>query len=176
MKRDKTFLLFFVLLVFTNSDYLLAESDCLWNINDSGFFDNTNNSYEIKNGHVTVDLRNDVVLCPTGLGHLVSGRDSVKEISFLFSNSTDNDYWLHICWDPGGSGKEQFDVSCNSTEIGKSNLADTEEKPNQSIIEKFKVNLNQGENNIAIRHLSGDGLRFKYIFLSESDKFVDFVL
>ena len=170
MKRYRALLLIFVLLVLTNGNCLLASLDYIWNINDSGFFDRTNNAYEIKDGCVTVDLRNAVVRCPTGLGHLVSGRESVREISFLFSNSMENDYWFHICWDPGGSGKERFEVSCNSKENNKSNLANTEEKPNQHIVEKFKIKLNQGDNNITIRHLSGDGLRFRHIFLSTSDK------
>lgn len=169
MKGYKTCLTVFILLNVVNSNWLFAQSDYIWNINDSGFFDSTNKAYTIKDGCVTVDLRKEVVLCPTGLGHLVSGRESVKEICFLFSNSADNDYRLHICWDPGGSGKEQFEVTCNSTESNKSNLADAEEKANESVVEKLKVKLHQGDNNIIIRHISGDGLRFKYIFLSKSN-------
>jgi len=146
------------------------QLDYLWNINDSGFFDGSNKDYTIKNNCVTVDLRNDVVLCPTGLGHLVSGRESVKEICFKFINPIENDCWLHISWEPGGSGKEQFEVFCNSAEGIKSYLADAKQKPNQTITEKFKVKPNQGDNDIIIQHLSGDGLRFKYIFLSTSDR------
>ena len=168
MRNLQIYLIFFFLNLAANS-CLYAQPDCIWNINDSCLFDSSNNSYVIKDGCVTVDLRSDIALCPTGLGHLVSGRDHVKEIKFLFTSPINNDCWLHIRWEPGGSGKEQFEISCNSKEGNKSSLANAEEKPNQTITEKFKVKLIQGDNNIIIRYLSGDGLRFKYIFLSKSD-------
>ncbi len=149
---------------------LCAQLAYIWNINDRGCFDSTNKGYEIKEGCVTVDLRNENSLCPTGLGHLVSGRDSVKEIQFTFSLPKEGECWLHISWEPGGSGKEQFEVLCNSKQIDKSKLVDAASKPNQAIISKFKVPLKSDNNTITLRHLSGDGLRFKYIFISNSDR------
>ena len=170
MKNCKTCLMLSVLLNLLAVNCLFAESDYVWNINDCGFFDSTNKAYAIKDGQVTVDLTEVAVLCPTGLGHLASDRDPVKEIRILFENPTDRECWLHIGWNPGGSGKEQFEVFCNSAKVDKSRLCDANQKPNQSIAENFKVKLNKGNNKITIRHLSGDGLRFRYLFLSTSDK------
>ena len=170
MKSYKICLMFPVLLNLIAGNCLFAQSNYIWNINESGFFDSVNKAYAIKDGCVTVDLGKETVLCPTGLGHLASGRESVKEIHFLFENLADNEYWLHILWEPGGSGKEQFEVLCNSSKVDKSKLADAGEKPNQSIEDKFSFNLNKGANSITLRQLSGDGLRFKRIFLSTSDK------
>ena len=170
MKKHKTCLMFVVFLNLITGNCLFAQPDYVWNINDSGFFDSTNKAYAINAGQVTADLTCDTALCPTGLGHLASGRDSVKEIRFLFNNEAGSDCWLHISWNPGGSGKEQFEVLCNSAGVDKSVLANAGEKPYQLITEKFKVKLSKGDNKITLRHLSGDGLRFKYIFLSKSDK------
>ncbi len=170
MRNIKISLLLFTLWVLVKSSSVFAQPNVVWNINESGFFDVTNKAYAIEDGCVTVDLEKDVVLCPTGLGHLASGRGSVKKIQFLFKHTAKGDCWLHISWNPGGSGKEQFEVFCNSVRVNKSKLADADRKPNQFIVEKFKVKLNEGHNGITLNYLSGNGMRFKYIFLSTSDK------
>ena len=148
---------------------LCAQPKTGFNINESGFFDGTNKAYTIESGCVTVDLDERVVLCPTGLGHLASGREPVKEIKFLFRSAISHDCWFHISWSPGGSGREQFDVLHNSVEVGKSALIDAQYKPNRFVAEKFRIRLNEGDNDITLRHLSGDGLHFKCVLLSASD-------
>jgi len=170
MQNNTGRLLICILLSFVCGDRLFADPDYIWNINESGLFDSTNKAYAAKDGIVTVDLKEQSSRFPTGLGHLASGREPVKDIRILFENEADRDYWLHISWNPGGSGREQFEVFYNSSSVGKSCVADAGEKPNQSITEKFKVKLDRGNSSITIRHLSGDGLRFKYVFLSRSDK------
>jgi len=142
-----------------------------WNIGGKGLFDGTNKAYPIEDGKVTVNLCREDVLCPTGLGHLASGRTSVvKSISLLFEMKLSGYYWLHILWNPGGSGNEQFEISCNGISVGKSSLVHAKQKPNQQLAEKFKVKLKKGENNIRLQHLSGDGLHFKNIILHTSEK------
>ena len=70
----------------------VTQPGILWNINDSGFFDVTNKVYAIDNSRVNVDLRTDSPICPTGLGHLASGRDKAKEIIFTFNSPSASDY------------------------------------------------------------------------------------
>ena len=168
MKKDS--IASFVLLAVSCNIACSAATGEIWNINDSALFDPTNSLYPITNGCAIVDLKGDAALCPTGLGHLASGRESVKEIRILFANATPDTCWLHISWEPGGSGKEQFEVSCNSADAVRSALADADERPNQCLVEKFNIKLNAGDNNITLRRLSGDGLRFRYIFLSTSER------
>jgi len=170
MKPWKSCLIFWVLLGSVGSHCLVAGPDYVWNINESGFFEPTNTAYAIEAGCVSVDLDKQIVLCPTGLEHLASGRESVKEIRFLFEHPADGACWLHIGWNGGGSGKEQFAVFCNAAEVGQTKLADAGKKPYRSLTEKFAVKLEHGHNNVTLRHLSGDGLRFKYIFLSRAPK------
>ncbi len=161
---------FFLLLNLLYCCTLSAQNNAIWNINENGFFDSTDKAYKIENGCVAVNLDQQPVLCPTGLGHLVSGREVIKEIRFLFNSPVQGNYWLYISWDPGGSGTEQFEVLLNSISIGKSNCIDAIERPNQFIDEKFSVSLNKGANNITICYISGDGLHFKNIALTSSDK------
>ncbi len=146
------------------------QSCTIWDISESRFFDRTNKAYPIEDGCVIVNLHQQTVRCPTGMGHLASGRKSVKEIQFLFSTLQSGDCWLHITWNPGGSGNEQFEMSCNAVNVGKSALLDAQQKPDQWTAERFKLKLNNGENNVTLRLLSGDGLRFKNIVLCTSDK------
>ena len=37
--------------------------------------------------------------CPTGLGHLASGRESVRVIALQFVAKTADKYWLHVEWE-----------------------------------------------------------------------------
>jgi hypothetical protein len=141
----------------------------LWHIGGQGLFDATNKAYTIEADSVTVNLGSSDTLCPTGLGHLASGRTSVKQIVFQFEAANAGRFWLHVSWNPGGSGNEQFEVYCNDKSLGKSSLVDGQEMPYQEIDEKFGVNLDKGPNIIKMKHLSGDGLRFRDILLSCSE-------
>ena len=132
-----------------------SEPNVLWHIGGQGLFDPTNNAYAINAGIVTVDLARNETYCPTGLGHLASGRTSVKEIELRFDASRAGDYWLHISWNPGGSGKERFEAYCNDVGAGKSKPVDGEEQPYQRIDEQFAVKIKQGPNILKLRHLSG---------------------
>jgi len=140
----------------------------LWDISGLGGFDRTNKAYAINDGRVEVDLSNEAVHCPTGLGHLASGRQSVQQIRLLFSTKQPGDYWLHVSWNAGGSGKEQFEVSCNGRYICKSRLMDGGQEPYQQTCQRFNVPIRVGQNAIRLLHLSGDGLRFKNLALSRS--------
>lgn len=142
-----------------------APPGMIWDIGGSGYFDGTNTKYSIEKGLVGVDLRQKDPLCPTGLGHLASGRDPVKTIRFLFSLDKAEEAWLHISWNPGGSGAEQFDVLCNNMSAGKSSLMDGSAAPYKDMSERFRVKLQQGDNQIHLLHLSGDGLRFDNVAL-----------
>ena len=153
-----------------NSSQNLTQPTILWDISEMGLFDETNKAYPIKAGRVTVNLDKQGALCPTGLGHLATDRDTVKEIQFVFTTEKAGDYWLHIKWNPGGSGKEQFEAFGNGKTIGKSDLIDAQQKPNQWFNEKMKIELNKGQNSVMLRQLSGDGLRCKTIVLCESQK------
>lgn len=74
------------LLVVTALSASLTDSDIVWDVGASGLFDATNRAYSMTDGVVVVDLESGATSCPTGLGHLASGRESVKEIQFVFEN------------------------------------------------------------------------------------------
>ena len=81
-----------------------GTSRIIWDAAEGGRFDQKNKGYSIDNSRVVVDLHDEKSLCPTGLGHLASGRDSVKEIIFRYRIAQAGRHWLHIIWHPGGSG------------------------------------------------------------------------
>ena len=147
---------------------LNAEPITVWDIGYNEQFDRTNKAYVIDHGLVTIDMAGEPLNCPTGLGHLASGRDKVKQIRFVFQHKHPGDYWLHISWDPGGSGKEQFEVFCNGTKVGTSHLRIGSEEPNRTDSERFQLNLVDGQNSLMLNHLSGDGLRFERIVLANT--------
>ena len=106
----------------------------LWDIGGSGLFDRTDKAYAIDaNGVVVADLRQGGRVCPTGLGHLVSGRSSVKEIRLVFDCPAAGGYWLHVHWDPGGSGQEQFAVLQGDQDVGVGSLVDGGVWPNADV-------------------------------------------
>jgi hypothetical protein len=160
---------FFFFLFISLQGTLLGQSGILWDIGKKGIFDGTNKKYPMENGTVTVDLREANPLCPTGLGHLASGRETVKKIRILFSNNAEGEYFLHVLWNPGGSGKEQFEVLFNGKPVGKSTLIDGSEKPNVKTRERFNLLLEKGENEVAFVFLYGDGLNFENIVLGTLD-------
>lgn len=168
MKGMQILLIFLVLLLLPTG-IALDSPRILWDIGGSGFFDGTDKIYSMENGVVTVDLHAEKTLCPTGLGHLASGRESVRGIRFLFPCDKPGEYRLHAIWNPGGSGREQFEVMCNNASAGKSSLMDGTEAPYKDTADCFRVKLQQGENHILLQYLSGDGLRFKNIALCNFD-------
>ena len=162
-----------LLLVFSagvESTAFCAEPGLVWDIDQDGFFDKTDKVYSIENGRTTVDLGRRPVHCPTGLGQMASGRESVREIQLLFQAPRSDEYWLHVTWQPGGSGSEQFEVACNGASVGKSPVVEAQEAPYQQRNERFKVRIKRGENEITLRHLSGDGLHFTNLVLCQSDR------
>jgi len=145
-----------------------AEETVIWHMNELGRFDGTDEAYAIVGGRVTVNLASESALCPTGLGHLASGMETVREIAIQYEAPEAGDYWLHVTWHPGGSGKEQFEVACNGQVIGKTELVDGEERPYQEIEAVFKVPHEKGANELLVRRLSGDGLHFEQMALTTS--------
>ncbi len=167
------YLIFLVVLnLFANGSF--AENDYIWNINESGLFDPSDSRYEIRDGSVEVCIGDSSALCPTGLGHLSPGRDKVEQIDLLFQSFDDITCRLYIAWQPGGSGIEQFQVTCNMGRDLQSKLIKASDAPYQTVNEAFEVSLKKGENALTLNHLSGDGLHFKYIMLSNSPEPPDF--
>ena len=142
-----------------------VNAEILWEINGKGF-DATNKNYPIDSGRVIVDLQASEFLCPTGSGHLVSGRGSIKEIEFDFTVGNAGGYWLHVGWHLGGSGREQFEVICNGQNIGRSSLRDGSEEPYYFRVDSFRAEYSKGKNSLILRHLSGDGLHFNKMLLN----------
>lgn len=146
-----------------------ANSTTIWDVGEAGHFDATNKAYSIDNGRVVVELDEEKSLCPTGLGHLASGRESVKEFVLRYQVAEAGRYWLHIVWNPGGSGKEQFQVLFNGTPVGTSQVMDGAETPYHETAEHFALSHERGQNEILLRRLSGDGLRFGAILLTTGE-------
>jgi hypothetical protein len=139
----------------------------LWDIGSESRFDSTNKAYPIEaSGAVTVDLKSPVAVCPTGLGGLASGRPSVKRIALQFATAAGSTCWLHIRWDGGGSGIEQFDVLLDGKPVGQSTRVDAAKEPERPIVDSFQLDVPAGAHEIALVHLSGDGLRFSLLALT----------
>jgi len=149
---------------------LFAQPGVVFDVGQSGFFDKTDKAYPIENGRTTVDLRRQPVECPTGLGQMATGREAVAEIQLLFQATRSGEYWLHVRWQPGGSGSEQFEVACNGAGAGKSPLVEAQTAPYQQRDDRFPVKLKRGKNEITLRRLSGDGLHFGNLVLCQSDR------
>jgi hypothetical protein len=156
------------LCLLVDGEPIAAQPDVLWNIGDRGLFDRTDKAYSIQSGRVRVDTDGHVSGCPTGLGPIASGRERVKEIHLRFRSGHSGDYWLHIGWQPGGQGEEQFEVLSNAASVGESRMVDGARQPYQRIDERFRIKVKAGENEIKLRHLSGDGLHFVNLVLAKS--------
>lgn len=143
----------------------------LWDVGGSGLFDRSDRAYVIDDDGVVVgDLRGGGPVCPTGLGHLVSGRSSVKEIRLVFDCPAAGSYRLHVHWDPGGSGKEQFTVLQDGQQVGDGSQVDGSEQPNADVRDRFSLELPAGECRLSLVHRSGDGLRFRSLVLSSGQE------
>lgn len=147
------------------------HADIIWDISGRGLFDSTNQSYPMDGGQVTVDLDVGDAKCPSGLGDVDSGRPDVKEVHLLFRGRQSGDRWLHVLWNPGGSGQEQFAVLYNGTAIGESQLVEAAKHPYEKIASRFKIPLQQGRSDISLVYRSGDGLRFENIVFTRSEDY-----
>ena len=143
----------------------------VWDMTQSGRFDRTNKAYPISAGRVVVDLSATQSRCPTGLGGLAEGRGNVREIVLRYEVREPGDHWLHIQWDPGGSGKEQFEVTCNGQPAGATEIVDATLAPRTHIQSSFKVPQKSAANELVLRQLSGDGLHFHSLILSTASSF-----
>ena len=144
-------------------------ADVPWDISSNGLFDKTNKDFPYENGIATVDLRSGRAPCPTGLGSLTSDRN-VRELHLKFRSPASADYCLHVQWDPGGSGREQFEVRMDGTSIGRSRLVEAGERPYEEVQDRFQVHVSEGEAELTLRYLSGDGLRFRNIVLNSGQE------
>ena len=143
----------------------------VWDITQLGRFDRTNKAYPISAGRVVVDLSAMQSRCPTGLGDLAEDRGNVREIVLRYDIREPGDHWLHIQWDPGGSGKEQFEVACNGQAAGATGVVDASASPRNHIQSSFKVPQKSGANELVLRQLSGDGLHIHGLILSTTSSF-----
>lgn len=146
-----------------------AESGkTVWDMNELGRFDPTNRAYPIKNGRVVVDVASETSLCPTGLGQIGEGREAVREVSIKYKAAEAGEYWLHVVWNPGGSGTEQFEVSGNGAPAIESRRVNAELAPEKDVAQAFKIAGVEGANEIVLRYLSGDGLHITRLALTTS--------
>jgi len=144
----------------------------VWNIDEQDRLDVNNKSIALNNDEASVDLRQPGQYCPSGLGDVIEGPPKVEAIAFTYDIPKAGNYWLHVIWNPGGSGDEQFDVLANGTSVGNTlgakgagdtpDQTDTVELPQQS-----------GENTLVLRRKSGDGLHFRRIALTSVPDLVD---
>lgn len=147
---------------------LHAEGSVVWDMADSGRFDQSNKVYENSDGHVTVDLRAPKALCPTGLGELTGSRPNVREIVVKYEAPAAKSYWFHVGWNPGGVGKKQFEVYCNGKLAGGTDLIDAEAAPYRLVENRFEVPNQQGLNELTVRYLTPGGMRFEWLTMSET--------
>lgn len=165
-----TFLFGLQVLLFSVGIARGGNSKIIWDMAKDGRFDRTHKGYVVDNGCVVVDLQDEKSLCPIGFRRLIRSQDSVRKIVLRYQLAQTGRYWLHIIWNPGTSGKEQFEVLFNGTLIGTSQLINGSKTPNQETVERFSLEHKRGANEIQLRYLSGDGLRFGTILLSTEEK------
>jgi len=148
---------------------LYAADATIWDISSSRRFDPTNKSYDIAGGRVTVDFVTGKGLCPTGLGNIADGRPDVKEILIRYEAPEARDYYLHVTWNPGGSGLEQFEVLANGRSVAKTPAVEAAKAPYKDMDIVFKIPHAKGANDLILRHLSGDGLEIKRLALTTGE-------
>lgn len=140
----------------------------VWDMSLLERFDPGNQHYAISEGQVVVDLDEQGSLCPTGLGQVSDGRESVKEIVIRYSLRREEKLWLHVAWNPGGSGSEQFEVAVGDAPAQKSKLVKGAESPYMKQHSCIALPRESRDARISLRHLSGDGLRFHRITLART--------
>jgi hypothetical protein len=135
------------------------EKGVVWQIGAGRLTDPAKLASRIQERRVTVDLRGPSP-CPAVLG----GR--VREILLLYDLKKPGQYWLHVAWHGGGSGKEQFEVVSGGQALGNSQLVEAAAQPYERVEEKFRIELPAGDHELRLRHLSGDGLHLERIALA----------
>jgi hypothetical protein len=162
----------YIRMVVSTAEQALADtggkSKTIWDA--TGRFDRTRKGYSVNKERVVVDLGDEKSLCPGGLLGPSRVQTSIKEIVLRYRLARPGRYWLHIIWNPGGSGKEQFEVLLNGTKVGKSQLKDGSKTPNQKVEELFPIEHEGGQSEILLRRLSGNGLLFDTVLLSTGEK------
>jgi Ca-activated chloride channel homolog len=146
-----------------------APGPVVWSVGCFGYFDPSGKKYKIANNRVDVDLSSRTPQVPTGLGQVTEGQTDIKELVIKNKVSEAGEYWLYVIWNPDGSGSEQFEVLCNGKSVGKSDLIDATKHQYQTQQSKFKVNMKKGINNITFQYLSGDGMHFEEMLLSNEE-------
>ncbi|MBX7258434.1 MAG: hypothetical protein K1Y02_18875 [Candidatus Hydrogenedentes bacterium] len=137
----------------------------LWNIDEQGVLDVTNEKIDLRDNEATVDLRHSNSYCPSGLGDVIDGPPEVKAVTFIYDLPQSGKYWLHVVWNPGGSGDESFAVEFNGDALGEvTRVKGADNAPNQT--STFELPQNAGENTLVLRRISGDGLKFRRIALT----------
>jgi len=161
----------YIRMVISTVEQVLADtgraSTTVWDATER--FDRTRKGYSVEKGRVVVDLDDEKSLCPVGLLGPAKAPGSIKEIVFRYRLARAGRYWLHITWNPGRSGKEQFEVLFNGTPVGTSQLVNGSEAPDIDTAEHFPLEHEGGQSEIQLRRLSGDGLRFGEILLSTGE-------
>lgn len=146
------------------------ELRTVWDMEEGGRFDRTGKGFSMEDGRVFVNVEDAKSLCPNGLRGPAKGTDSLREIVWRYRVRKAGAYWLHVVWDPGGSGKEQFEVVFNGKRVGTSQLKEGTKDPDEEVCEHFRLEHEGDEGEIRVRHVSGDGLIFARILLSEGEK------
>jgi hypothetical protein len=132
----------------------------VWDISERGFFDREG-AMRGENGRVVVELDGPAARVPRVLG-------IVREAALRYRVAAAGDYWFHLAWDPGDSGKEQFELLFNGQKIGTSTLVDAATFFDQEIRQSIPLVHRAGSNEITLRFLSGDGLNLRQLVLSAS--------
>jgi len=147
-----------------------GNSQTVWDMEEGGRFDRTGKGFSIEGGRVVVNVEDEKSLCPNGLRGPATGMDSLRQIVVRYRVPDRGAYWLHVVWDPGGSGKEQFEVAFNGKPVGTSQPVEGSRNPHELVSEHFRLEHKGGQGEIRLRHLSGDGLIFERILLSAGEK------
>lgn len=139
----------------------------VWEFDDGDHLD-THNTKIARNGdEASVDLRRPDAYCPSGLGDVIQGPGEVQTIVFTFDIPKKGPYWLHVVWNPGGSGDEQFEVLHDGASLGQTPVAKgMHDAPDRT--ETFKIPLRAGENQFVLKRISGDGLHFRRLALTST--------
>ncbi len=139
----------------------------IWDIEERGQLDTTNKRIDLHNSEAIVDLRRPDSFCPSGLGDVIEGPGEVQKINLSYDVPRQGRYWLHVVWNPGESGDEQFEVVSNgSPALSTPVVKGTNGSPDRT--ESFEIMQKAGANQIELRRISGDGLAFRRLLLTST--------
>ncbi len=137
----------------------------IWDMSASGLLDETNRLYTIENKTVHVWPLTKPDKCPAGLGNIAEGKPDVNTIVITYDVARSGTYYLHIEWNPGGSGEERFEVLNNGQLIRKSEARHGEGNASNTT-DIFEVPHRKGTNVLTLHRLSGDGMHFLGVALT----------